>query len=411
MALQNVLPIPATPGFTWSSATPNAVQEMITVYDAEELDSLNHVPGPDIAWADVGTVVALGAGIVKFPWRLPQSLAYGAFAYGGTRQYQNIDIAAPVVKVDPWDLNFAWPMIWDSIGNGWKLMQEGMNGTLMEFSGAGGLAGTVIEAARAYKAQLVATMFYQGYTSTALGMTAQVFTVPQPGSLTGNAFFTNGTDTPKHYSHPFNSNSGQFQNAYPAFGAFASNYGRSLVKMTQKPHPTLPNMTFGAQVTDVFGPTFMRERFWQMAVQSLQLQTASVGGNGVAGATTAPYALDTLGKWNASTFIGASGFAATRYWIVPQLDNHPYYTANSSANMTTGPGGGPADMWINVCAEPGRGSWCMLAGNSRECVPFARLYGPGDPRAMSERRIRLETDLDLGMQGGVYHLADMFFGV
>lgn len=411
MPLQNALPLPAVPGFTWSSVTPQATQEIITVYNTEELSALTMVPEPDIAWANVGTNVSLGSGIVKIPWRLPQSMAFTQFNYGGTRSYFPLDVAAPAVKVDPWQLNFAWPMIWDAIGNGWKLMNQGLDGTLFEFTGASGLANEVVNAGRAYKAQMVATAFWKGLTDASLGLTAELLTIPQPGLPNGNALFTNGVDSPLQYAHPFNSNSGRFQNAWPAFGAFATNFGASLVKMTQKPHPTLPNMTFGAQVTDVFGPTYMRERFWNMAVQTLTLQTATQGGNGVAAATTNPFMLDALRKFAPDSFIGASGFAPQRYWIVPQLDNHPYYTANNNANMTTGPGGGPADMWINLCAQPGRGAWLQMAGNSRECVPFARMYGEGDPRAMSERRVRLETDLDLGMAAGVYHLIDMFFGV
>ena len=414
MALQNVIPL--SPGFSWASSTPAATQEMITTYNAEELEALSHVPEAAIAWANQGTNVALGQGIVKYPWRIPGSLAYQPFEYGGTRQYQSIDLAAPQVKVAPFSLNFGWPMVWDTVGNGWKLMEErGVDASgrpnLEEFIGIGGLASACIDGARAYKAQLVANIFYLGYTSAALGLAAQVVTVPQPGSPNGVSFFSNGVDTPLHYAHPFNKNSGRFQNAWPAFGSFAQNYGRSLVKLAQVPHPTLPNMTFGIETTDVVGPTWMRDRFWAMAVQSLALQTTTVSNSGVGAATTSPFALDTMGKWNASNFLGASGFAPTRFWIAPQLDNHPYFTANNNANMTSGPNGGPADMWINISAVPGKGHWAVLAGNSKECTPFARLYGPGDPRAMSERRVRLETDLDLGVQGNVYHLAHMFFGV
>ena len=393
---------------SWASTVSNQIQEIVTTYNAEELDCLGRAPENAIAWANQGTNVSLGVGIVKIPWRLPSSMAYRAF--DGNRVYNNLDVAAPTVRVSPWELSFAWPLVWDQMGNA-SLMSQSADGMLQDFMGANGLAAEVVAGARAYKAQLVATMFYAGYTSAGLGMTASIKTVPQPGLPNGNDFFTDGVGAPLHYSHPFRADSGRIQNAWPAFGAFAANFGRSLVKMTQKPHPTLPNMTMGLETTDVFGPTFMRDRFWQMAVQSLQLQSASVGGNGVAAGTTGPFALDTMGKWNTTNFLGASGFAPVRYWILPQLDNHPYYTANNSANMTTGPNGGPADMWINVCALPDRGSWCHLAGPSREFVPFARLYGAGDPRAQSERKVRMETDLDAGVAGGVYHNIDMFFGV
>lgn len=407
MALVSALPIKQGP--TWASTVSDQVQEIITTYNAEELDALSAVPESVIGWADIGTNVSQGMGIVKVPIRLPQSLGFLPFEYGGARTYQNLDVAAPVVKVQPWSLNFAWPMVWDSVGNA-KMMSEGVGGTLEEFMGAGGLAASVVGAARAYKAQLVASMFTRGMTYSAKSITADLYTIPQPGNPNGLPFFTNGSDTAMHYAHPFRADSGRFKNVYTAYGTFASKFGASLVTMTQKPHPLLPNMTMGLEVTDVFGPTWMRDRFWQMAVQSLSLQTTTTPGN-LAAATTGPFSQDVLGKYNSSNFLGASGFAPVRYWILPQLDNHPYFTHNSNANMTTGPGGGPADMWINVCAKPGSGSWCHLAGPSKDFQPFSRIYGPGDPRAQSERRVRMECDLDAGYAGGLYHLIDVFFGV
>lgn len=407
MALQSVLPIKNGP--SWASTVSDQVQEIVTTYNAEELDSLGQVPETDIAWANAGTLVSLGMGLVKVPVRLPQSMAFKAFNYGGARQYNSLDIAAPAVRVSPFDLNFGWPMVYDALGNA-RLMSETSNGTLEEFMGGGGLAMQVVDAARAYKAQLVATLLYRGLTSAALSLTADMLTIPQPGYPNGLPFFTNGTDSASHFAHPFNASSGRFANCFPAFGAFAANFGRSLVKMTQKPHPTLPNMTMGLQVTDVVGPTHMRDRFWTMAIQSLSLQTTTSPGN-IGVASTNPYSAEAFGKYNVSNFlgqqIGASGFAAIRYWIAPQLDNHPYCLAHAS----DGPGGGPADMWLNICAMPKKGSWCYLAGPSREFVPFSRIYGPGDPTAQSQRRVRMECDLDAGVAGGLYHNADLFFGV
>ncbi len=407
MPLQNALPLNATPGFTWSSVAPNQIQELITVYNAEELDTLNQAPETSIAWADQGSLTSQGVGIVKVPIRLPQSLGFTEFDYGGTRTYQSLDVAAPVIRVNPWNLNFAWPMIWDSIGNGWKLMSEGGDGLLQEFTGAVGLGNAVITAGRAHKAQLVATLFYAGYTSAALSLTAKIKTVPQPGLPNGNDFFTDGVGAPLHYSHPFMVNSGRFQNAWPAYGAFATNFGRSLTEMTRRPHPTLPNNVLPLQTTDIFGPTHMRDRFWTMGVSMLALQVATVSGNGVAAAPINPFAVDTIGRYNASNFLGASGFAPYRFWIAPQLDNHPYV----QAHLTDGPGGGPADFWITTAAMPGNGSYAYLASNSKVFTPFARFYGAGDPRAQSERRARLETDLDGGVAGGLYHNVNMFMGV
>jgi hypothetical protein len=338
-------------------------------------------------------------------------MVFAQFKYGGTRNYNSVDVTASEVHVNPWELSYAWPMIFDTIGNGYKLMNAGSDGSLSDFAGIGGLAEEIVTAGRAYKAQLVASLFYTGYTSAALGMTATALTYPQPGYPNGLPLFTNGSDTAMHFAHPMNANSGRFKNVYTAYGTFATKFGASLVVMTQKPHATLPNMTSGARVTDVIGPTWMRDRFWQMAVQNLQLQSVTGGGNLAAASSSNVYTTEVLKRFNEDSFIGASGFTPQTYWICPQLDNHPYFTANSGANMTTGPDGGPADMWINISAGPKRATWAKLASNSRDFTPIARYYGEGDPRAMSERRVRLETDLDAGVAAGAPGEIDLFFGV
>jgi hypothetical protein len=410
MALDNALPVPAFPGFQWSSVVSPQVQEIVTTLNTEALDALNTMPEPGIAWADCGSRVTPGVGTVKVPIRLPASMAYSPFVYGGARTYHNIDIAAPVVKVNPWDLSYAWPMIWNEIGNGMKLMSAMPDGSVVDFMGVAGLAGMVVYAARAYKAQLVASLFYKGLTDATIGITAEALTIPQPGFPNGLPLFTNGADSANHFAHPFRPDSPRFQNAYPAFGAFASTFIQSLVKMQQVPHPSLPNMTMGLQTTDVIGPTWMRDRFFAMAVQTLSLQTQTIAGIPVGAATSNIMSTELLAKYNANTFIGASGFTPHRYWLAPQLDNHPYFTANSNANMTTGPGGGPADMWINIAGGTPL-CWAELAGPNKEFVPRSHLYGDGDPLSMSQRRVRLETDLDAGVAAGLPHGVQMFFGV
>lgn len=402
MALLNAQPIQAFPGFQWSSVVSPEVQEIVTTINVESLDALNKIPEAMYRWADRGSKVSPGVGTVKVPIRLPSSMAFQPFQYGGTRSYNSIDIAAPVIKVNPWDLNFAWPMIWNDIGTG---------GTLTDFMGVAGLASMIVTASRAYKAQLVASLFYKGLTSAALGLTAEALTIAQPGLPNGNALFTNGTDSPLHYAHPFRPDSPRFANAFPAYGTFAERYIDSLVSMTQVPHPSLPNMTMGNEVTDVVGPTWMRDRFFTMAVQTLAMQAQTIGGLPVAAGTTNPLALETLGKFTKNTFIGASGFMPQTFWICPALDSHPYFTANSNANMVTGPRGGPADMWINICASDPTQTWCELAAPTKEFTPRSHLYGDGDPLSQSQRRVRLETDLDAGVAAGLPHFVQMFFGV
>lgn len=416
MPLVNGLPINAFPGNPWSSIALQQTLELITTYNLEELDALTAPPIPDLAWAARGSMTSVGTGIVKVANRMPQRMNYTPFRYGGDRDYNTMDVVATQIRVNPFDLNFGFPMIMDEIGNGWKLMSQAPDGSLLDFVGISGLAPGFVVSGQHLRAQLVASLMYESLYSTALGLTnpkARCFA--EPNNPDGIALFTDGlgaegTAGAKHYANPTIASSGRFANVFPAFGVFSANYGRSLVKMTQIPHATLDNVTSGARVTDTIGPTYMRERFWNMAIQTLTLQTATMSGDGVAAATTNAYS-DAVTKLAAAgiteeNFLGAA-FGPRRFWIAPQLDDHPYPVANP----TSGPDGGPADFWVNISAAPGRASWAKLACNSKEFVPVFRFYGPGDPRAMSERMSRFESDLDGGVSAGAYGEVQMFFGV
>lgn len=414
MPLVNALPINAFPGNPWSSTAPQQALELITTWNLDELTALSAPPDPDLAWADVGSNTAQGVGIVKFGHAFPSSLNFQGFKPDGARAYNTLDVIAAKVQVNPYDLNFAIPMIWSEIGNGWQLMSNGNGAELIDFTGINGLGADYVVAGKAYKCQLVASLFYSGMYCTGSGLS---LTTPKalahggaamPNEPNGIALFTDGTGSvgtagAMHYANPTVASSGRFKNIWSAFGSFSANFGASLVKMTVKPHATLPNKTSGARVTDVFGPTYMREKFWQMMVQTLTLQTAELGGNGVAAATTNPYAQAVANGLSEENFIG-SAFGPRRFWILPELDNHPYPVAN--------PG---KDFWINVSAGKDRStgrpraSWAKLASNSKDFVPTFRFYGPGDPRAMSERRMRFEGDLDGGVAGGAPGEIDMFF--
>jgi hypothetical protein len=412
MPLVNALPIPV--GNPWSSAAPQQALELITVWNLDELTALAAPPNPDLAWADVGTNVALGRGIVKFAHSMPSTLNFERFKPGGTRKYNTLDVVAARVEVNPYELSFGIPMIWDYIGNGWMLQSKGANDTLIDFTGVSGLGAQYVIAGKAYKCQGVASLFYEGMYCTGSGLSLTTPTqfahggAPQGLATGGIALFTDGTGAAnsvgdQHYANPTVSSSGRFKNVWSAFGGFALNYGRSLTTMTVKPHATLPNKTSGARTRHTFGPTFMREKFWRMMVEDLTLTTATVSGNGVAAATTNPFSLaKTLGITE-ENFVG-NAFGPRIFWILPELDNHPYCLAN--------PG---KDMWVNISdgtfAGQRRPSWAKLACINKEFVPVFRFYGPGDPRAMSELMMRFEGDLDAGFAGGAPGEIDVFFEV
>jgi len=419
--LLNGLPLDAFPGNPWSSSAPQTTLELITTYNLVEQDMLTRPPTQDLAWATMGTMTSPGTGIIKVPTVIPQRTYFTPFKPGGDRDYQNVDVVATEIRPGPYDLNFWIPMIWDEIGNGWMLKSMAPDGSLLEFVGMGALASTYVTAGLHHRAQLVASLTYKGLYMSSINLTsptARCF--PEPNNPNGIALFTDGTGADgsggaPHYANPTVSASGRFSNVFPSFGAFASNYGASLAQMAVVPHATLPNVTFGAHVTDTVGPTYMRNRFWEMAVSSLVMQTATAGGGTLAAAAPTNAYSDAISRLaqagiTQENFLGVA-FGPRRFWVAPQLDNHPYYTYNSGQHMTDGPNGGPADMWFNLCAAPDKPTWAKLGCNNVNFAPRYFMYGPGDPLAMSQRMMRFEGDLDAGVSAGAWQCAQMFFGV
>lgn len=402
MPLLNGLPLKLFPGNPWSATAPQQAQELITTWNLDEIDALQTDPGADLAWSKIGTKTNVGTGIVKVFHNMPQRMDYVPFT--GARTYNTVDVVANVVKVQGNSLNFTYPMIWDQMGNGYKLMSPS-DGGLVAFMGINGMAPKFVQSGQHLRAQIAATLFYSGLYSTALGLTTpSAVTYAQPNNQNGIALFTDGlgaegTPGAKHYANPTMANSARFANVFPAFGSFANNFGASLAKMAQIPHATLSNITNGARVTDVFGGTGMRDQFYRMMISDL----VPVIGTGTATAALAavsnPYTLAKSLGLTEENFAGTA-FGPRRFWILPQLDNHPYLVANPTA-----------DFWINVAAAPGRPAWAQLASNSADFVPTFHFYGAGDPRAQSERLCRFETDLDAGGAAGDPGSIQMFMSV
>lgn len=424
MPLRSGLPLGAPA--PWSSTVPQQALELITVFDMDERDALVAPPNPDLAWAEVGTLTSVGSGIVKVPHSLPSSLDFERLKPGGTRNLKSIDAVVTKVSAAPLDLSFGIPMRWDTLGNGYRLMtsaKEGGQDTLIDFAGIGGIGAWYVMAGKAYKCQLIGNLFYAGMYCTTSGVsmttpTALAYGGDAQGLATGGiALFTDGTGPiggvgDQHYANPRVSSSARFKNVFAQFGTFDANYGASLVRMTQTPHATLANKFSGARVTDTFGPSYMRDKFWRMAVQSLVMQTGVAGGNGVAAAVSNPYAALAAAGINEENFLGTT-FGPRRFWITSELDNHPYVLANPNTNGT----GVPADFWVNVSAGTTTGTgqrratWAKLACNSKEFIPTFRFYGPGDPRAEHELLMRFEGNLDAGVAGGAPGEAQVFFQV
>ncbi len=422
MPLRDALPLGAAA--PWSATVPQQALELITTWDMDERDALAAPPNPDLAWAEVGTHTALGSGIVKIPHAVPSSLDFERFRPGDTRNLKTIDAVVTRVQAGPLDLSFGIPMRWNTIGNGYELMSktnEGGQDTLIAFVGISGIGGWYVKAGKAYKCQLLGDLFQSGMYCTGSGIsmttpTKLAYGGDAQGAATGGvALFSDGTGAAnsvgdQHYSNPRQTGSARFKNVYSGFGEFMANYGRSLVLMTQTPDATLANKYSGAHVTDTIGPSYMRDKMWRMLVSSLTMQTADVSGNGVAAATTNPYAmLQALGITE-ENFLGQvihTAFGPKRFWIASELDRHPYVLANPNTNGS----GVPGDFWVNICSAPGRATWAKLACNSKLFVPVFRFYGPGDPLAEHTLMMRFEGNLDAGSAGGAPGEAQVFFQV
>ncbi len=421
MPLRNGLPL-AAPA-PWSNAVPGQLLQLITQWDLSERAALAAPPDPDLAWADVGTFTAQGRGIVKVPHTMPSGLDFQRFKPGGTRTYETLDAVVTTVASAPLVLNFGIPMIYDQIGDGYLLTSPTDGNTLVDFMGMNDTGEFYVIAGKAYKAQLVGNLFYQGMYCTGSGISMTTPTAlayggdAQGSAVNGIALFTDGTGAAnsvgdQHYANPRISSSARFKNVFTGYGEFMTNYGRSLVEMTRIPHPTLANKYSGARTTDTLGPSYMRDKFWSMMISSLTLQTATVGGNGVAAATTNPYAMLAALGITEENFLGQTiqtAFGPRRFWISSELDNHPYVVANANTNGT----GIPGDFWINVAngtyLGKKRPTWAKLICNSKDFVPVFHFYGPGDPRAQSELMMRFEGDLDAGAAGGAPGEIQVFF--
>lgn len=377
------LPLDIFPGFTSYGVVSNQVQEIAVTFNAEGVDALSGIPEKQVAWADIGTRCTKADFKAKIPVRLTSLLGFRPF--DGERHYHPVSAAAVAVNVAPWDLNIEWDI----------RLQNGM-AHLEEFYGISGLAGDVVAHARAAKADMLASVIMAGFTNSSLAVTAKALTLPQPGNASGLPLFVDGSQT-KHYANPLDGNSARFANMYLNAGKITDPgvMGTVLTNMTKVPHPVKANMTLGNEVTDLIGGTDMLIPFWQLAIQTLSLQTTTSPGN-LAAATTNVYNPESIRQ--ASAAIGAAGLAPWRFWIAPQLDAHPYVVAN--------PG---KQMWLAVSQTRKSAAYCEMAGPNTTFAPIVTLMGDQTEMARVTRKVRLLGDLDAGAAAGLPHFVAKYF--
>lgn len=378
------LPLNIFPGFTSYGVVSDQVKEIATVFNAEGVEALQSIGEKQVAWADVGTRVSKADFRAKIPVRLTSLMGFEMF--NGERRYHPVTVASVAVNVIPWSLGLEWPI---------QITQSG-NVQLQDFYGISGVANDIVQHARAQKADMVASVIMGGFTNAALGVTAKALTLAQPGLPNGIPLFVDATQT-KHYANPLDPNSARFANLYLGAGKItdAGVMGKTLLDMTQVPHPSKANMTLGNEVTDLIGGTAMLEPFWRLAIQTLSLETTTSPAN-LAVASSNPYSVDNMAR--ATSMVGVSGLAPWRFWIAPQLDAHPYLVANPTKQM-----------WLAVSRARQGSAWCEMAGPNTTFAPTITLLGDGTEQARITRKVRLFGDLDGGAAAGLPHFAKMYF--
>lgn len=409
----NILPLPA--GTSEATLVGSQVREIVTSYNVESLEAVNQPVGKNVLWSRVGTKVTPGAGIVKVPVRFLSNQNFTPFTFGGTTDYSTMDVGSVSITTSPWRLAYRWAMMENALGK-LNLMNVHGDGTYSEFYGASGLSEAFVTGGRWHHAYLAASVLMQSMTDAASGMTSSV------ACFDGLPLISNGTDSALHLANPNNPSSATFPtlfrpNITNPVGFTGGSFGvdwlsKMILAMTQVPHPSLANATMELEITDIVGPTWMKIPFWLAAIQSINMQTTSVGSTGVAAGVTNPFNADLLKTMGAEKFIGASGVAPHTYWTTSLLDSHPYILNNSSANKTTGPGGGPAHFCFAIAnLRPRVQTWCEIAGTNEDFTPRVKMFGPGDPKAEEERMVRMFGDLDAGAKPNLPHFIMCFLGV
>lgn len=376
------------PGFTSYGVVSDQVKELATTFNAEGVEALQTIPDKPVMWAELGSRVTVAPFQGKIPVRLTSLLGYEPFE--GERKYHQVMVSAVQVKVAPWQLNLEWAI---------QLANSGIP-QLQNYYGISGIAGDVVGHARAFKADLLATLIMAGMTNASLGMIASAFTLPQPGLPNGLPLFSDGSTSgsSQHYSNPLDLRSKKFSNLFLNATKIETGdvMGTVQTNMSQIPHPSKANMTLGLEVTDLIGPTNMLIPFAKLAIQNLSLQTVTSPAN-LAAATTNIYNPTTIME-NAGKMIGAAGITPWRFWIAPQLDAHPYVVANPTKQM-----------WLAVSRTRPSLCWAELGGPNKEFMPKITLMGDGTEEAIKSRKVRLLSDIDGGIAAGLPHCIAQYF--
>ena len=357
------------PNFEHIGVVAPTMRALVTTFDAKYQDALNRAPMAYVAQADIGTYTMAGIFEGKIPMQLPGSLAFEPF--NGTNTFQQLYLAAPLVRTSPFRLNFEWPFV---IENG--------DVRLKDYYGPARLTAAYVDAGRAHKARMLGDL-----RNVAYGTTAEALTIPQPGYPLGLPLYTDGSVTAAHFSHPFVASSARFVNLHLTAGKFDSD---ALIdtqsNMANIAHPTIPNLPAGYEVHHIKGPTWMRKPFFNVALQNLQLQIRSSS----FAATTNIASLEKLRELGESNFIGASGVGPVTYHIDPTLDSHPLVAGANQGKH----------LWEAVDGSDMSAPFVNFMAPDVTFAPRVRLLGDASEEAIKTDMIRMFGQLDAGAGAG-----------
>ena len=351
------------PGLTTIGVVSPSVQELAVTFDLEAINALAMPSEEDVAWAEI-----CGVTPAQFKGKVPIDFTAldGFEPFKGVRTYKQIDVIALQADVNQWQRNLEWDVRF-----------EGGVAQLLEIYGIANKAQSMVAHARVMKARLAASVFMQGTPTTGKALVYQGNNIPGANL----PLFSSAATTGAHYANPLfdKAETRTFDNYFPAAGAFGtSTFATTRQNMRSVPSPVLSAETLGLQVTDVIGPSRMEEKFRQLAMAQLTLQSLTVGGTPVAAAPSNIY---------------ASGITPWRFWIAPQLDGDPYCVAH--------PG---KDLWIAVSRKLIGAHPIEMVAPTKEFTPRLQLFGDGSELCAMTRKVHLMGDLDAGAAAGLPHV-------
>lgn len=350
------------PGLKTVGVVDASVRELAVAFNTEALAAMQAPMEEDLAWTEIcGVTPAIFEGKVPVDF----TNLDGFEPFEGTRTYRKVDVIAMQAHVNQWQRNLQYD----------ARLDQAENVTLKDIYGAATQAQALVAHARVMKARIAASVLMQG--TPAMGKALVYAGNPIPGA--GLPLFSSSNTTGAHLANPTDSNSRQFDNYYPAAGAFsAKTYADTRQNMRAVPAPNMSAETLGLQVTDIIGPSFMEEPFRQVALSQLIL----VQGTGAAaGAVAAP------------TNIYSQGTTPCKFWIAPQLDADPFVQANAGKHL-----------WFAVSRKRVGARPIEMVAPTKEFTPRITIFGDGSELAIQTRKIHINADLDAGAAAGLPHV-------